>query len=63
MNVHLRQTQGGSEKVLSERVDLEAATTVSVPIESPTGRQPAVVNVRLGGVNGSFYTIAVAACE
>ena len=63
MDIHLRQSQGGSEKVLSERADLTAAATVSVPFESPTGRQPAVVNVRLGGVNGNFYTIAVAACQ
>lgn len=63
MDVHLRQPQGGSEKVFSERADLQAGTTVSIPFESPTGRQPAVVNVRLGGVNGNFYTIAVAACE
>jgi hypothetical protein len=63
MDVHLRQSHGGSEKVFSERADLEAGVTVSVPFESPTGRQPAVVNVRLGGVNGNFYTIAVAACQ
>jgi len=63
MDVHLRQSHGGSEKVFSERADLQAGTTVSIPFESPTGRQPAVVNTRLGGVNGNFYTIAVAACE
>jgi hypothetical protein len=63
MDVHLRQSQGGSEKVFSERADLQAGTTVSIPFESPTERQPAVVNVRVGGVNGNFYTIAVAACE
>jgi hypothetical protein len=37
--------------------DLQAGVTVSVLFESPTGRQPAVVNVPLGGVNGNFYTI------
>jgi hypothetical protein len=63
LDVHLRQSHGGSEKVFSERADLKAGTTVSIPFESPTGRQPAVVNTRLGGVNGNFYTIAVAACE
>lgn len=63
MDVHLRLPQGGSEKVLSEQADLQAGTTVSIPFESPTGRQPAVVNARLGGVNGNFYTISVAACE
>lgn len=62
MDVNLRQSHGGSEKVFSERADLEAGTTVSIPFESPTERQPAVVNIRLGGVNGNFYTIAVAAC-
>ncbi len=63
MDVHLRQAHGGSEKVFSERADLEAGMTVSIPFESPTERQPAVVNTRLGGVNGNFYTISVAACE
>ena len=63
MDVHLRQSHGGSEKVFSERADLQAGTTVSIPFESPTGRQPAVINARLGGVNGNFYTISVAACE
>lgn len=63
MDVHLRQSHGGAEKVFSERADLQAGTTVSIPFESPTGRQPAVVNTRLGGVNGNFYTISIAACE
>lgn len=63
MDAHLRLPQGGSEKAFSDRADLQAGTTVSIPFESPTGRQPAVVNVRLGGVNGNFYTISVAACE
>ena len=63
MDVHLRQPQGGSEKAFSGRSDLQAGTTISIPFESPTGRQPAVVNARLGGVNGNFYTISVAACE
>jgi hypothetical protein len=63
MDVHLRLPQGGSEKAFSERADLQAGATVSVPFESPTGRQPAVVNARLGGVNGNFYTISLAACE
>lgn len=63
MDVHLRQSHGGSEKVFSERADLQAGTTVSIPFESPTGRQPAVVNARLGGVNGNFYTISMAGCQ
>jgi hypothetical protein len=63
MDVHLRMSQGGSEKAFSARADLEASTTVSIPFESPTERQPAVVNIRLGGVNGNFYTVSVAACE
>lgn len=63
MDVHLRMSHGGSEKVFSERGDLQAGTTYSIPFESPTGRQPAVVNARIGGVNGNFYTISIAACE
>jgi len=63
MDVHLRLPQGGSEKVFSDQADLSTGMTVSIPFESPTGRQPAVVNVRIGGMNGHFYTISVAACE
>ena len=63
MPISLRLPQSGFEKAFSERADLQAGMTVSVLFESPTGRQPAVVNVRLGGVNGNVYTIAVTACE
>ncbi len=63
MDAHMRLPQGGSEQAFSGRADLQAGETISIPLESPTGRQPAVVNVRLGGVNGNFYTISVAACE
>lgn len=63
MDLHLRMSHGGSEKVLSERADLQSGSTYSIPFQSDTGRQPAVINARLGGVNGNFYTISVAACE
>lgn len=63
LDLHLRMPQGGSEKVLSERADLQSGSTYSIPFASNTGRQPAVINARLGGVNGNFYTISVAACE
>jgi hypothetical protein len=63
LDVHLRLSQGGSEKVFSESADAVAGSTFIIPFASPTGRQPAVVNTRLGGLNGNFYTISVAACQ
>lgn len=63
LDVHLRMPHGGSEKVFSDRADAEAGSTFIIPFASTTRRQPAVVNARLGGVNGNFYTLAVAACE
>jgi hypothetical protein len=55
--------QGGTEPAFSGRTEVEAGTTYSIPFQSPTGRQPAFINARVGGVNGNFYTIAIAACE
>ena len=63
LDVHLRLPQGGSEKVFSESADAAAGSTFVIPFASPTGRQPGVVNTRLGGINGNFYTISVAACQ
>jgi hypothetical protein len=63
LDIHLRLPQGGSEKVFSDSANAVAGSTFIIPFASPTGRQPAVVNTRLGGLNGNFYTIAVAACE
>lgn len=63
MDVHLRLPQGGSEKVFSDNADALAGTIYSIPFQSPTGRQPAVVNALVGGVNGNFYTISMMACR
>ncbi|MFH7244058.1 MAG: hypothetical protein ACHWZW_14555 [Spirulina sp.] len=63
LDVHLRMPHGGSEQVFSDSADAVAGSTFIIPFASATGRQPAVVNTRLGGVNGNFYTISVAACE
>lgn len=63
LDVHLRMPHGGSEKVFSDQADAVAGSTFMIPFGSATGRQPAIVNTRLGGLNGNFYTIAVAACE
>lgn len=63
LDVHLRMPHGGSEKVFSDRADAEAGSTFIIPFGSSTGRQPAVVNTRLGGLNGNFYTLSVVACE
>jgi len=63
MDIHLRLPQGGSEKVFSDQAGVRAGTTYTIPFQSPTGRQPAVVNALVGGVNGNFYTIGIAACR
>jgi hypothetical protein len=63
LTINLRLPTGGAETAFSKRADVEAGTTFSIPFQSPTGRQPAVINARVGGVNGNFYTLAVAACE
>ncbi len=63
MDIHLRLPQGGSEPAFTGRADVEAGTSYVVPFQSPTGRQPAVINARVGGVNGNFYTLSVAGCE
>jgi hypothetical protein len=63
MDIHLRQSHGGTEKVFSERADVQTGETIAIPFESPTGRQPAIVNTRIGGVNGNFYNLSIAACE
>ncbi|WP_204137345.1 META domain-containing protein [Halomicronema sp. CCY15110] len=55
--------QGGTEPALSRRSDIQAGMTYSIPFQSLTGRQPAIVNARVGGINGNFYTLAIAACE
>lgn len=63
MDVHLRLPQGGSEKAFSDRTEAVAGTIYSIPFQSPTGRQSAVVNALVGGVNGNFYTISMAGCR
>ncbi len=63
MDVNLRLPQGGSEQAFSDQTDAIAGTIYSIPFRSPTGRQPAVINALVGGVNGNFYTISIAACR
>lgn len=63
MDINLRQSHGGVEQVFSSRADVQAGETLAIPFESPTGRQPAIVNARTGGINGNFYNLSIAACE
>ncbi|NJL49700.1 MAG: hypothetical protein HC929_22545 [Leptolyngbyaceae cyanobacterium SM2_5_2] len=63
MDIHLRLPQGGSEPAFTGRADVTAGTSYVIPFQSPTGRQPSVINTRVGGVNGNFYTLSVAGCE
>jgi len=63
LDIHMRLPQGGSEPAFTGRADVTAGTSYVIPFQSPTGRQPAVINTRVGGVNGNFYTISVAGCE
>jgi heat shock protein HslJ len=60
---HLRLPGGGAEPAFSGRSDVEAGTAYSIPFQSPTGRQPVVINARVGGVNGNFYTISMVGCQ
>lgn len=60
---NLRISNGATESVFTIRTSLVAGETYSFPFQSPTGRQPAVVNMRVGGVNGHFYTLSVLACQ
>jgi hypothetical protein len=60
---NLRLPGGGSEMAFSARQDLQAGETYAIPFHSQTGRQPTVINARVGGVNGNFYTISMVACE
>lgn len=60
---NLRLPGGGSEVAFRGRSDVQAGTTYSIPFQSPTGRQPTVINARVGGVNGNFYTISMAGCQ
>lgn len=59
---NLRFSDGSSEQALSRRADITAGNTYSILFQSPTFRQPAVVNARVGGTNGNSYTISMVAC-
>lgn len=63
LTINLRLPTSGSEVAFSGRTNAEAGSIYSIPFQSPTGRQPAVVNARVGGVNGNVYTISVIACQ
>ncbi len=63
MTPALRFSNGSTESLFRLQSTLTSGETYSVPFQSPTGRQPAVVNMRVGGVNGNFYTIGVAGCQ
>lgn len=59
----LRFTNGASESPFSVRSDLVNGEIYSVPFQSSTDRQPNLINARVGGVNGNFYTISVVGCQ
>lgn len=54
---NLRFSTGAYESAFTIRTSLVAGQTYSFPFQSPTGRQPAVINMRVGGVNGHVYLI------
>jgi hypothetical protein len=60
---NLRMSGGTIESPFSVRSDLTRGETYSIPFQSTTGGQTAVVNARVGGVNGNFYTISVVGCQ
>lgn len=60
---NLRISNGATESAFTIRTSMVAGETYSFPFQSPTNRQPAVINMRVGGVNGHVYTLAVLACQ
>lgn len=60
---NLRFSTGAYESAFTIRSSLVAGETYSFPFQSPTGRQPAVINMRVGGTNGHVYTLSVFACQ
>jgi len=59
----LRFSNGASESPFNVRSDLVNGEIYSIPFQSSTDRQPNLVNARVGGVNGNFYTISVVGCQ
>jgi hypothetical protein len=59
----LRTSSGATESPFSIRSDLTRGETYSIPFQSVNGVQTAIVNARVGGVNGNFYTISVVGCQ
>lgn len=61
-NPNLRFSDGSRESLFTIRADLTRNETYSIPFQSSNNRQPAIVNARVGGVNGNFYTISIVGC-
>ncbi|GAB4369850.1 MAG: hypothetical protein Kow00121_10120 [Elainellaceae cyanobacterium] len=59
----LRFSNGASESPFSVRSDLVNGEIYSIPFQSSTDRQSNMINARVGGVNGNFYTISVVGCQ
>lgn len=59
----LRFSNGASESPFNVRSDLVNGEIYSIPFQSSTDRQPNLINARVGGVNGNFYTISVVGCQ
>ncbi|MGF1570956.1 MAG: hypothetical protein ACFCVD_23255 [Nodosilinea sp.] len=62
MIANMRFSDGSSEQAFSRRADLTNGETYAIPFQSSTFTPAAVINLRVGGTNGNFYTISAAAC-
>lgn len=59
----LRFSNGASESPFNVRSDLVNGEIYSIPFQSATTRQANLINARIGGVNGNFYTISAMGCQ
>lgn len=60
---NMRHADGTVETPFTIRSGLTRMQTYSVPFQSATGRQPTLINARVGGTNGNVYTISIAGCR
>jgi hypothetical protein len=61
-NPNIRFSDGSRESLFTIRADLTRNETYSIPFQPSGNRQAAIVNARVGGVNGNFYTISIVGC-
>jgi hypothetical protein len=63
LTVNLAYANSNPLQAISRSANVEAGTVYAIPFQSSIPEQPVRINARVGGVNGNFYTIGIAACE